>query len=489
MTEKLSKPKVAVSLTVFALAIGGMFVWYSGELPTGSFPAVNLTQEQRNLLALVTYVNARGEEWSIPTGDYAFTVSSNPKLYPRFLSGDIDPLDVKVGDTQRMKIVVVDVAPPKRVWAEIEHDAGQDTVELTLTDTKALAREEWEKKPYLVDESGRLILNDAPNSFSVQSIVEKLVSRAEAEGEAEYTYEGSWVVHDTHTKTYRTTFVAESQTGRRNQMVMAWSDPCSFSPTGGLVTSCSYSSGIDGFDGDMNIGGQTITLSGSAVLSLSPGRSITGLNTAGTQITLSGGTIENRQLCVTDVDGDGYTPSVGRVLGGITAGECPAGTRTLASVAGGQTNITANLDCFDGNANAHPGQTQYFETDRGDGSFDYDCDNLAPSYANSDKAGLDEFSALRLPGTTLYAGPPAAQCEGFPVDDTVSGPAAECGEDWWTPDGYCSTLPTFKESPSWFARVLESLFGRTAEADIAGVGFYSDNSCKTCIGVITAVCR
>ena len=31
-------------------------------------------------------------------------------------------------------------------------------------------------------------------------------------------------------------------------------------------------------------------------------------------------------------------------------------------------------DCYDRNAKAHPGQTDAFATDRGDGSFDYDCD-------------------------------------------------------------------------------------------------------------------
>jgi hypothetical protein len=30
-------------------------------------------------------------------------------------------------------------------------------------------------------------------------------------------------------------------------------------------------------------------------------------------------------------------------------------------------------DCYDGNADAHPGQTVSFDVDRGDGSFDYDC--------------------------------------------------------------------------------------------------------------------
>lgn len=35
---------------------------------------------------------------------------------------------------------------------------------------------------------------------------------------------------------------------------------------------------------------------------------------------------------------------------------------------------TANLDCYDSNKLAFPGQVKFFPTNRGDGSFDYDCD-------------------------------------------------------------------------------------------------------------------
>ncbi|MBW2261160.1 MAG: hypothetical protein JRG91_04235 [Deltaproteobacteria bacterium] len=34
-------------------------------------------------------------------------------------------------------------------------------------------------------------------------------------------------------------------------------------------------------------------------------------------------------------------------------------------------------DCYDANGEAHPGQTLFFTTNRGDGSFDYDCDSVA----------------------------------------------------------------------------------------------------------------
>ncbi|MCB9582803.1 MAG: hypothetical protein H6717_37535 [Polyangiaceae bacterium] len=49
--------------------------------------------------------------------------------------------------------------------------------------------------------------------------------------------------------------------------------------------------------------------------------------------------------------------------------------------------VSNSSDCYDGSANAKPGQTQYFIVDRGDGSFDYNCDQAAsvqyPKIANT----------------------------------------------------------------------------------------------------------
>lgn len=39
--------------------------------------------------------------------------------------------------------------------------------------------------------------------------------------------------------------------------------------------------------------------------------------------------------------------------------------------------VDNNTDCYDSNASAYPGQTAYFTTNRGDGSFDYNCDGLS----------------------------------------------------------------------------------------------------------------
>lgn len=63
-----------------------------------------------------------------------------------------------------------------------------------------------------------------------------------------------------------------------------------------------------------------------------------------------------------DVDGDGYSD----------------GTYILsASATGPITGYhrgSSGLDCYDNNASAYPGSTYYGSTNRGDGSFDYNCD-------------------------------------------------------------------------------------------------------------------
>jgi hypothetical protein len=62
-----------------------------------------------------------------------------------------------------------------------------------------------------------------------------------------------------------------------------------------------------------------------------------------------------------DADGDGFgDPQVA-----VLACSAPAGY------------VANSADCYDGNGNAHPGQASFFSTDRGDGSFDYDCNGQA----------------------------------------------------------------------------------------------------------------
>ena len=61
-----------------------------------------------------------------------------------------------------------------------------------------------------------------------------------------------------------------------------------------------------------------------------------------------------------DLDGDGF-------------GDDANTTVACAQPAG---YVTMGGDCMDSNADAHPGQLSSFTTDRGDGSYDYDCDGI-----------------------------------------------------------------------------------------------------------------
>jgi hypothetical protein len=70
------------------------------------------------------------------------------------------------------------------------------------------------------------------------------------------------------------------------------------------------------------------------------------------------GTCANPTTFFADADGDKY----GDALSSIKACAKPPGY------------VENSEDCYDDNASAKPGQTGWFKVDRGDGSYDYDCD-------------------------------------------------------------------------------------------------------------------
>lgn len=64
-----------------------------------------------------------------------------------------------------------------------------------------------------------------------------------------------------------------------------------------------------------------------------------------------------------------------------------------------------NNDCYDSNSNANPGQTSYFTTDRGDGSFDYNCNSATNKHAHCENPNVSSCT-FAVPstvcGATLY---------------------------------------------------------------------------------------
>ena len=83
-----------------------------------------------------------------------------------------------------------------------------------------------------------------------------------------------------------------------------------------------------------------------------------------------------------DGDGDGY-------------GDSSSSTSACSQPSG---HVSNDEDCYDSNADANPAQAGYFTTDRGDGSYDYDCNG------NNDQMYTSRGSCGGWPACTTYAG-------------------------------------------------------------------------------------
>ncbi len=165
-----------------------------------------------------------------PAGrEVELSISSAGDADPKFISATIAPLHVYVGQTQTLTVSVQSTKPVTSVVATMELD--NETVTLML----------------VPDSSGS-------------------------------TFSTSWVVYDTHVKTYHTTFVAENAGGDTASIVLAWSDPCSGITQGmdsTLSGNCTVSSvsGLDG--GNLTIpNGVTLTLNSGTTWAWNPSTSI-----------------------------------------------------------------------------------------------------------------------------------------------------------------------------------------------------------------------
>ncbi len=103
-------------------------------------------------------------------------------------------------------------------------------------------------------------------------------------------------------------------------------------------------------------------------------------------------------------------------------------------------------DCYDSNANAYPGQTAWFTTNRGDGSFDYDCNGLEDKqYPNT--STIPTVCTNTFPGATngpgFVSGPPAGVACGVSGtfnSNCQNNDALDCsGANYPISGGFCAT--------------------------------------------------
>jgi len=331
---------VLIALAVIAIAWGigaRMFVAKKAAGPEAPLASVSFAY----------YTNAKGQRWAIPTGESQFTVASQ-ETYPRFVLATIDPTKVSIGDTQKMQIVVRDNVPLVKVWAEVEHDHGTDTIPLTLGASSTVSYNTIKNQKYLVGNDGKLVINNGQNKTgAIAELIQSLFQKAQAEQAVDYSYSGSWVVHDTATITYHTTFYATDTQDRKVKLVIAWSDPCSVSG-GVLQGNCSFSNGTDGTDAtSTNFSGYTLTLTSSTWV-VNPGYSF--ILSGGTlNIGASSALMMNEYLYYPDSDGDGYAAT--STKSAFTASSTSGYVRVSQAV--GTTNPT--IDCNDNDKRANQG--------------------------------------------------------------------------------------------------------------------------------------
>jgi len=111
-----------------------------------------------------------------------------------------------------------------------------------------------------------------------------------------------------------------------------------------------------------------------------------------------------------DADSDGY------------------GTSSSSTVACYQpTGYVSNTsDCYDGNASANPGSTSYYASNRGDGSYDYDCDGSESRYYTTSYACSYDWSGFSCDSyTNGWTG-------STPGCGSSSTYATGCSASWWS---------------------------------------------------------
>ena len=322
------------------------------------------------------------EDSGLPQGPQRYFFMSNPNS-PQLSEATIDPLDVHVGDTQTMTVIARDTTDTIiSVTAAIETDNGIRNQELVFIEAMSASRTKWE---------------------------------------------GNWVVEDTHSATYRTTFTAENDIGETSSITLTWTDPCAPGAGGDwtLDDNCSIT-GVHGVDaGDITVETYTLTINDGATFAWNPSKSI--IITSGSIAINVGGQLKQTYLWMVDADTDGY-PSSTTMVAQDTA---PANGRrrnllstySSADVNDGNGDVWQTLDCYtdaDGDGYDATGSTAPTESGadcpagKSQTTSGTDClDSDADVYQNVGSLGDDDDQ------DGYYEGSLGTQCVG--ASSSVSG--------------------------------------------------------------------
>lgn len=337
----------------------------------------------------------------VPHGAVTYQVAEAATQLPGFTQATIDPADVAVGQAQHFVIVTSDPNPVVSVTAYIGTDHATTTVPLQSQGTPPLSM--LVPRTLAVGADGTLAV------VAPQKPGTAVASDGGAHGAVAYAstttlteWSGQWIVKDTHTANYSTTFVAKDSAGNTNSITLQWSDPtlCPFvsvnNYSGGTATvssNCTLGSPgptTDGVEnGTLSVTGGTLTLSSGETMTINNGYSV--LLQGGSILVPSNGQILlGYEMCGTDSDGDSYIAASSWTATAGTSCGSMAARRNLANPSGG--NIASVGDCDDNDARAYPNETSYYTTQMNSGyttasAWDFDCSGSV-SYQYSGSGSL-----------------------------------------------------------------------------------------------------
>jgi hypothetical protein len=311
---------------------------------------------------------AEPAKFHLPAGKDIFQIVQAKEVWPKIVQATIDPIDVYVGQTQSLSIVIQSQAPIASVVAQIETDHGVKVLPLVLVGPTAAA--DLLPVRFVVDDNNHLAFVDSSRSLAKAGI-----SLAKADEPPKLTYSAKWTVEDTHHKTYRTTFVVKDSEGNKNSITLAWSDACSIPDTGNwtMGSDCTLPAAfpaegsVDGVDNGNATIAHTLTLAGANFV-FNSGKSIS--VTTGHIAISSGGQILKTNLWREDADNDQYKSSA--EYAADASSTLGVGVRAVRRY----TVSQAAYDCYDASSLVYPTEPDYKSTSVGGWGWDYDCSGV-----------------------------------------------------------------------------------------------------------------
>jgi hypothetical protein len=424
---KPSNKKAAIISCVIlatAIVIAAMVVFLPKRSITPAAPAQQVTVPGQHASnngpsALLAGSTTSPKMAPIPHGLQTYQIMQAATVMPKIVQATVNPVDVHVGDTQTLTVIVSDPNPVTSVVATVRTDNGTTTVPLSLVGPAAL--NDVFPQTYFVNAQNQLALVSSNKTAGVGNIAQA------AQGDEKYS--ATWKVVDTHVARYSTVFTATDAKGNVNSARLYWTDAlCSWdgnNNNNGVTSSIGSVFGSDGcsFANNETDGVENGNLLIDAPVTLAHGSSL--VINSGNTLSFSG---SGNLLILT-------TPPLGQIQFSDMYCASSGWVTTFASPADGTDQIVRSSL----SNNVFPGQTAYFTTptltNYGANTWNYNCDNTITT-----QPATQPTSCYVVSYSTCSGGHSCNVVCGVSASSTIA--TSSCGGGYnldchqSTPDGY-----------------------------------------------------